>query len=79
MFNWIRVMLNRNAVGKERKAWVEKLRRERFLRLAKGECCRDRHEPFIRFVDWPDDLIEEYYATITGWGFVFPEDKEEKV
>lgn len=77
MFNWIRVMLNRIKVDKERRIWVKKLKRERFLHLAKGECCRDLHEPFLRVVDWPDDLIEEYYATITGWGFVFPEEKEE--
>ena len=76
--NPIRMILEAIAEKKRRKKWELYWQEEERKQKEREERRRSHHEPFLRVVDWPDDLIEEYYATITGWGIVFPEDKEEQ-
>lgn len=69
--NPIKFFLSRIEDRKRFKAWEAQLieRQKAFqeeIALIRKE---KLHEPFIREVNWPDELIEEYYATVTGWGF----------
>lgn len=78
--NPIKMIFDVIAEKKRRRKWElywEKEEREHQESLKR---LRERNfsEPFLREVDWPDDLIEEYYVTMFGRGVLIPREKEEK-